>query len=257
MQRSVSHFPQGIAAAGLLALASCLPPTAETPIPTLPLGPHDTNNDTLILFLPGRGGDPTDFRELAFAETLRDHLGDFRAVAVDAHLGYYYERSLEERLLTDVIEPARASGVTTIWMVGFSLGGLGSLMMAKNNPAWIDGVVVFAPFLGETESFWREIEEAGGLDQWVPPENPPQDEFEEQLWKWLQHPPDDLPIFLGYGTEDYLLERILVLAAQLPQERVTTLPGGHRKVVWEELWKQMVADVAIEIEASRTNRVSQ
>ena len=51
-----------------------------------------------------------------------------------------------DRLKEDVINPAKEKGYTKIWLVGISLGGLGSLLYAMEHPSDIEGMLVLAPY---------------------------------------------------------------------------------------------------------------
>ena len=61
-----------------------------------------------------------------------------------------------------MIDPARREGKDNIWLVGFSMGGLGSLLYLREHPEYIEGVCLIAPFLGDEEII-EEIQAAGGV----------------------------------------------------------------------------------------------
>ena len=70
-------------------------------------------------------------------------------------------RTLPLRLHLDVVLPASARGRQKIWLVGTSLGAMGSLAYVKRYPETVAGVVLLGPYLGE-EPILDEIERAGG-----------------------------------------------------------------------------------------------
>ena len=63
---------------------------------------------------------------------------------LDAHVGYYLDRNLVERVESAVIAPARRAGCRRTWMLGISLGGLGALLCARAIPE-VERVILLAP----------------------------------------------------------------------------------------------------------------
>ena len=63
-------------------------------------------------------------------------------VVADAHVGYFRNRSFEDRLRADVMVPARARGYESIWLAGISLGGLGALLYADEHPEEVAGLLL-------------------------------------------------------------------------------------------------------------------
>ncbi|HUO86735.1 MAG TPA: alpha/beta fold hydrolase [Thermoanaerobaculia bacterium] len=231
-----------------LSSAACfsLRPT-ETPMPTLLLAEGASESRCLILLLPGRGDAPTDFAAAGFAEIATDQGIAAEVVAVDAHMGYFRDRSVLDRLEADVIAPARRRGVEEIWWVGVSLGGLASLLVLDEHPEAVDGVVLLAPFLGEGPTV-ESVVAAGELAAWVPDttlEAGP-DGLWRRLWTVLQRETaeavDGPPLYLGFGDRDRYGDAHRTLAAALPEERVLVLPGGHDWTTWSLLWSSLTAD---------------
>src|SRR5436309_8228162 len=129
--------------------------------PALPGGPHRR----LVVFLPGRGDLPEDFARRGLLDAARQAGLDADVVAVDSHLGYYLNDTILTRLHDDVIAPARAGGYERIWLVGISLGAMGSLFYLKEHPGEVEGAVLIAPYLGK-KRLLAEIAGAGGLRRW-------------------------------------------------------------------------------------------
>lgn len=196
------------------------------------------HHKTLFVFLPGIEDSASDFRKHGFHEALRRHGVEADTVAVNSHVGYFVSRNIVERLHEDVILPARAQGYEDIWLVGVSLGGLGSLLYAREHPQEIRGVVLLAPFLGRRSAIAR----LGSDDP--PAHRAPLEElmpegFEPELWAWLEdnaRNPSAPPIFMGYGSLDKLVYGHLALHKLLPRERVLALPGEHSWPTWTRLW---------------------
>lgn len=199
-------------------------------------------DNALLVMLPGATHKPHDFARQGFVAALRQRKLPVDTVAVDAHLGYYLERNLAERLSEDIIAPARAEGYERIWLLGISLGGMGALIHARAHPEEIAGVVVLAPFLG-VQGTIGEIVRAGGIDRWQPGAIGPQDD-ERSLLAWLKaYAAEDpaLPqIHLGYGTGDRFVAASEILAARLPPARIVTIAGGHDWSTWCALWEKLL-----------------
>jgi len=214
------------------------------PIPTVEHhtgGPHAR---VLMVMLPGRGGSPEDYVKEGFIDMLAAAGLSVDAVAVDAHFGYYYSRTLLPRLAEDVIGPARAEGYEKIWILGVSMGGLGALLYAQKHSDSIDGLILLAPFLGDDDVI-DELVASGGLASWTPPADLDEGDYQRGLWKWLKRYADDrqaLPsIQLGWGTEDGFARSCELLAAVLPAERIHRFPGGHEWVPWRKAFAAVLS----------------
>jgi pimeloyl-ACP methyl ester carboxylesterase len=101
--------------------------------------------DTLIVMLPGSYSVPEEFQREGFVKILRARHLAADLVLVDAHVGYYRNRSIVDRLAEDVIGPARARGYGHVWLAGISIGAVGAMLYADAHPADVDGVVLIAP----------------------------------------------------------------------------------------------------------------
>ena len=192
----------------------------------------------LLVCLPGIGDEAKDFEDWGFVDLVRAHPWAADVLLVDAHYGYYADRTLLEQLHRDVILPASTSGYRSIWLAGISMGGLGALLYASHYPKDVQGVVAIAPFLG-TRTLVQEIAVSGGLAQWSSTVTP-SDEI-QTLWRWAHSQRTDrapMPeIVLAFGETDSFVEGHRLLATSLPQTHVLTAPGGHRWPVWRELWR--------------------
>jgi len=233
--------------AGLLLLAGCarLRP-ATVPLRTVSY-PGTSPARTLVVLLPGRYDSPEDFGRERFPELAAQAGARVDMVAVDAHLGYYYKRTIVDRLREDVIGPARKR-YDHIWLAGISLGGTGSLLYSSQHPEDVDGIVILAPYLGE-DNVVAEVRTAGGLRGWKAPERLAPDDYQRRLWSWLGRYANgsrgQIPLYLGYGRSDSFAPANAMLGEVLPSERVFTAPGGHEWRAWRDLWEQFVKTGAL------------
>jgi pimeloyl-ACP methyl ester carboxylesterase len=233
----------------------------RTPLPTLWYREGAALRDRrLFVFLPGLGTRPEAFAQGGFVEAVRRR-GDADMVSVALVAGHYFNGSAVDRLRRDVILPAREAGYRSIWLVGPSLGGLGSLLYLQRYPGEIAGVVALAPFLGEGPLI-EELRAAGGVrglpeSAPAPPRNG--DLPLRELWVWLRENAGPgaggvPPIFLGYGRADRFAEADGYLAEILPAERVRTAAGGHEWRVWRELWEEFLDEIPVRTSAAAANR---
>lgn len=200
-------------------------------------------NRTLFVLLPGIGDKASDFVRQGFIAEVRERGLPVDIVTVDAHFGYYLPQTLVERLRSDVVAKARRQGYERIWLVGISLGGLGSLLYAKHFPHDIAGVIVLAPYLGENELI-AEIRAAGGPAHWHPQ---PLADFRRRVWSYLagfEQAPERMPrVILAYGLQDRYAAGQELLAELLPADQVLARPGRHRWSTWRALWDEVLDQV--------------
>jgi hypothetical protein len=232
--------------AGCATLAKLTPiqiPMQATLVPS-PLG----KANTLIILLPGAMDTPADLAREGFATSVH-HLGVAADVLlVDAHIGYYSELQIVERLEADILQPLRKQ-YATIWLTGISLGGYGSILHSKSGTTKVDGVFIMAAFLGSRD-VPAAVEKAGGLAQWQAGEISDK-EHDKAIWQWLQtslYAPDKLsrklpPLYIGYGTDDRFIQSNALLGRSLPAGHVFAVPGGHTWGPWRQLWDQWLTHV--------------
>lgn len=221
---------------------------APAPIATIayPDGGDPLSRNLLVL-LPGRGDRASSFAEEGIVDRVGRAAPGTDVIAVDATLGYYLHRNLNQRLMADVFEPARARPYRSRWISGISMGGIGALLFAQFHPKEVTDVIAIAPFLGDDEVL-DEIERAGGVAAWQPPAKIDPDDYQRALWRWLKgcgERPESCPrIFLGFGSEDRFVRAERLLAAVLPQGRVAVVPGGHTWEPWRQLYAVLLEKVA-------------
>lgn len=226
----------------LSSCAQLLPRKPVTPVATEWLVGDGVagNGRRLVVFLPGRWSGVGEFGREGFGEMVETLVPGTDAVAVDLHLGYYRARSVVVRLRDDVVVPARRAGYGEIWLVGTSLGGLGSLLYGLESGGGVERFVLLAPFLGE-EEIVNEIEQAGGIRAWDPGVAGEGD-YQRKLWSGLRDVVSgkrgDFPqLWLGYGEGDRLARSNALLAREVLGGRAVTVDGGHDWDAWKRLFE--------------------
>jgi pimeloyl-ACP methyl ester carboxylesterase len=191
----------------------------------------------LVVMLPGAYSQPQEFIDEGFVAALRQRGLAVDVKIVDAHLGYFTDRTVLERLRDDVVLPARAAGYRQVWLVGISLGGFAALGYAARHGDEIDGVLAIAPYPG-TLTLRREITDAGGPVVWRQAASVPQGDLEREIWWWLGQPPEARkpPVYLGYGSGDRFASGLAQMAGTVPAGHASTVPGGHDWAPWRALW---------------------
>lgn len=232
----------------LVALGGCALPPTRVPMDALrPPGLCAGRAPELVVMLPGAYSRPPEFIEEGFITLLRARGAAVDMVIADAHLGYFYERSVLVRLREDVILPARRQGYARIWLVGISLGGFAALSYGMRHGGEIDGILALAPFVG-SRPVLQEIAAAGGPAPWrealrdqsrAASTDTGTDGLERELWTWLVDRRSDSsapPVYLGCGRDDRFIEASQLVATLLPADRFSTAAGGHDWPAWRDLW---------------------
>ncbi|MEO1203891.1 MAG: alpha/beta fold hydrolase, partial [Pseudomonadota bacterium] len=192
----------------------------------------------------GRGDRAQHFADAGFGAPAAN--GSFDVVAMDAHLGYYMERSLLVRLHDDIIAPAKAAGYDSIWLLGVSMGGLGSLLYAAEYPDDVDGIILLAPYMGGRKAI-EEVLAEGTLAEWNG-EGKRMKDYEVDIWRYIQATTTgdtSTPIILGFGTEDRMAEGYSGLVEKVDFTAVYTREGGHKWTTWRPLWDDIAADLEL------------
>jgi pimeloyl-ACP methyl ester carboxylesterase len=233
------------ATAAVFVLGSC---TASRPT-TVPMktifyaAPESDGPKSLLVILPGMRDSPGELVRHGFVRAVRDRNIAADIVIADAHFGYFRERSFEDRLRIDVIEPARARGYVSVWLCGISLGGFGSLLYASRNPGEVAGLITLAPFIAEG-NVASEVFSAGGLVHWMPPPALEEGEFQRRLLAWLKGyrdaPSTRPPLYIGFGAKDRFAPINAAVGDLLAREHSLVVPGGHTWAAWIRLWENFL-----------------
>ncbi len=241
MKNTQASILSSIAVLLCLMLTGCaFPRAAKVPMDSisLPRSPTSTSK-TLIVFLPGALEVPADIVKEGFVDQVRARNIDADVTVIDSHMGYFFNRTFDTRIRTDIIEPARAKGYKSIWLAGISLGGFGSLMYSRLFPDDIEGVIAIAPFIASNDVL-SEVSEAGGLARWTPELPLKSDDYQRDLLLWLKgygDPANKRPqLYIGYGSKDGLAQFQQIIGTILPPERLLSAPGGHDWPPWKQMW---------------------
>lgn len=194
---------------------------------------------TRVLLLPAAYTEPEDFQREGFGTAARDRALRLDLVFVELKLQHLTDRTILRRLRHEVVLPARAVGCTSLWLGGISLGGFVALAYAERYPQEIDGLCLFAPYLGN-HIITGEIERAQGVRQWTPGELADDDD-ERRIWRFIKEQRDrPAPLHLGFGREDRFATSHRLAAAALAPESVDIVPGGHEWPAWRRLWENFL-----------------
>jgi pimeloyl-ACP methyl ester carboxylesterase len=217
--------------------------TVPVPMRVIELRAPAPAGRTLVVLLPGRWDRPETFVEEGFGGLLGAHLPHAAVLAPDAHVGYYVRGTVVKRLREDLVGPFRARGPTDLDFVGVSMGGLGAMLYASENPGSVHTIVALAPYLGRPAVI-EEIAAAGGLAQWSPPHPMKNNDYERRLWAWLRgyalRDPEMPRLILAWGADDHLAKACRLLAAELPPSQVFYGPGGHESKTWKALLERIL-----------------
>jgi len=224
----------------ILALTGCMAFMRDTPTPiptqATRISPAK-RTETLIVFLPGRGGSMADFEQQGFLTILKEAGVKTDTITADAHLAYYINHTVIDRVWVDILKPARQQGYHRIVLVGVSLGGVGTLFSEREHPGAADALVLIGPYLGDKQKVFNRIAAAGGPTAWAAGRDLYADNVEEQLWTFLGAKFASLPpTWLLYGNNDSLAPGHRLLAGMLPTARVASIDGAHDWPTWRALW---------------------
>ena len=195
----------------------------------------------LMIMLPPFDSTSEDFITKGFVKIVKESNLVADILLANAHFGYYKNRCVEDRLYEDVILKAKKDGYKKIWLIGISMGGVGSLVYLRKYSETIDGVLLLSPFLAQPE-IADEIKNAGGFRKWEPKEKI---EFEKDelraVWVWLKNyfvNREKLPkLFLGFGKDDIFSESYHLLAEIVEKDKLLIIDGGHDWKTWHDLFR--------------------
>jgi pimeloyl-ACP methyl ester carboxylesterase len=169
----------------------------------------------------------------------RERLVSLDLVFVELKPQHLTDRTVLRRLRHELVLPARALGCRSIWIGGISLGGFLAIAYAERYPEEIDGLCLFAPYLGN-HIVTGEIERAKGVVGWHPGEVAADDD-ERRIWRFIKtHADHSFPMHLGFGQDDRFAGSHRLMAAALPARNVDIVPGGHEWNAWRRLWENFL-----------------
>lgn len=206
--------------------------------PKLPTLRQTVGASSLLVLLPGAYMTAADFVSAGFFRSVAERGLALDLIAVDLDLAGISGGTALPALEAEILAPARQQGYTKIWLGGISLGGLLSLCHNADAPGGVDGLCLLAPYPGSRLTT-NAIARAGGLQHWQATAEE-LDDPEFRMWRWLQQPPADFPVFVGYGTEDRFAGGMKQIADCFPAASSHAIPGGHDWPVWQLLWEHFL-----------------
>jgi pimeloyl-ACP methyl ester carboxylesterase len=194
---------------------------------------------TRVLLLPAAYTTLEDFAREGFVRAVRERVLPVDLVFVELKLQHLTDRTILRRLRHEIVLPARALGCRSIWLGGISLGGFVALAYAERYLQEIDGLCLFAPYLGN-HMVVSEIERANGVDGWTPGELADDDD-ERRIWRFIkQQRSRPSRLHLGFGSDDRFAHSHRLMAAALAPQNVDIVPGGHEWPAWRRLWENFL-----------------
>ena len=194
---------------------------------------------TRIVCLPGAYHSPEDFLSAGFDASVRNRSLGIDLVFVDVEMQHLGDRGALDRLREEIVLPARASGCSSLWFAGISLGGFIAMDYAAMHPVQLDGLCLLAPYLGN-RMLTGEIASAPSLAAWSAGELADSDE-ERRIWRFVQAlPAHSRLLYLGFGRDDRFAAAHRLLAEALPPDAVDVVPGGHDWRTWKMLWENFL-----------------
>jgi len=194
---------------------------------------------TRVLLLPAAYSAPEDFLRQGFGKAVKDRAMPVDLVFVELKLQHLTDRTLLRRLRHEIVLPARALGCRALWLGGISLGGFVAIAYAERYLQEIDGLCLFAPYLGN-HIVVGEIERANGVAGWTPGELADDDD-ERRIWRFIKEQRSRTsPLHLGFGHDDRFAGSHRLMAAALAPESVDVVPGGHDWPAWLRLWENFL-----------------
>jgi len=194
---------------------------------------------TRVLLLPAAYSAPEDFLRQGFGKAVKDRAMPVDLVFVELKLQHLTDRTLLRRLRHEIVLPARALGCRSLWLGGISLGGFVAIAYAERYLQEIDGLCLFAPYLGN-HSVVGEIERSNGVAGWTPGELADDDD-ERRIWRFIKEQRSRTsPLHLGFGHDDRFAGSHRLMAAALAPESVDVVPGGHDWPAWLRLWENFL-----------------
>lgn len=239
------------------ALLACVPKgNSDRPVPTALL-PSDQGSHRLVVVLPGRRDRLESMRRSGVGEAIQRVWPDADVLFAELSMPYYMDRSAARRLHDEVLLPARRRAYREIWLVGASLGGMGSILYDRDYPNQVDGMVLLAPYLAE-RPIHEEIRAAGGVKRWEPGPGTGEkwDIWQRELWShvktWGREPERTRDVWLAYGEGDYLRDSMPLLEPVLPSHQRHVTAGKH---AWST-WTPLTEEVFRRIEAERQSQAA-
>ncbi|MCB1954691.1 MAG: hypothetical protein KDG55_03395 [Rhodocyclaceae bacterium] len=197
--------------------------------------------DTLLVMLAGAYDPPARFLEHGLPEACAAAglTADLTLLRTD--LSAVADGRIVHELHARVIEPARRDGYGHLILGGISIGAMMALLHQDVFPDSADELLAIATYPGN-RALTATIARAGGIRAWRP-EALAADEGELRAWRSAkrlgEHP--SVPLWFGFGAQDRFATSQQMMAATLPPQRVSALPGAHDWPTWAAVWRWWLA----------------
>jgi len=231
MARSILAIALAAALGGCVVIGDADQPISAIHMPA----PVPGATPEAVVVLPGFGDRAEAMRD--FGAAVQRAWPQADVLLTNATFAYYQEGALVPRLEQDVIGPARKR-YARVWLAGASMGGAGVVLYKRAHPGQLDGLLLFAPFLGD-EDLLEEVSAAGGVRKWEPGPRPAAvdgDNYQREMWRaikdWSREPALARRVWLVCGKSDKLLAASRLAAAAVPAAQYFEVEGGHKWVVW-------------------------
>jgi hypothetical protein len=196
------------------------------------------NSEALIIVLPGMLSDSQDMLEQGVPDAIHRGWPEPDILMADLTMNFYRKGLAAKRLHDEIVVPARQQGYSEIWLVGGSMGGMGTLMYEWQHPGELDGLVLISPYLGG-DDVTDAIRKAGGLKSWYSGERTMDmdgDNYDRLVWQmaqdWIGDKVKLQRVWLMCGDEDKFYPNAQMLGAILPEGRYFPGSGGHSWDYW-------------------------
>lgn len=191
----------------------------------------------LMVWLPGALMTPRHMDEAGLFEVVRKRGLALDLLALNLHALEACNRDALHMLAEQLM--AERQQYQRVWLGGISRGGHLALSCLAEHSGLLDGLCLLAPYPGSRLTT-NAIQRAGGLPVWQATEEQLLDP-EFRLWRWLQQPRVQVPLFMGWGEQDRFVDGMQALRDGLPTAEVCTVPGEHDWLAWLPLWEQFLA----------------
>ena len=242
--RAVSVLVLSLALGGCFTFGDADEPITAELIPAVQSGPATD----VVIVLPGIGADAKKMEDHGVAEAIHRSWPQADILLTNATFAYYVHNVVVPKLHSDVIEPARKQ-YKRVWLAGASVGGMGALLYERSFPKEMDGIVLFAPWLGDSD-LQDEIRKAGGVEKWDAgpvPEKVDGDNYQREMWRvvqeWSRDPNDARRVWMVCGKDDRLLEADRLLATAIPASHYVEVEGGHTWEAWLTAAELLIAKI--------------
>lgn len=188
--------------------------------------------------MPGLGDGANIFAQQNLIDALQKCNDSLNIVALDSHLGYFSNRTIITRLNTEVIAPAKAQGIDNIWVIGVSLGGLGSLLYSVNHPDDLTGLILLSPYLGEKEDL-ESLLKSSDLYNWQPKQT---NDFQTLWFSLIELSRSEKlsNIYMGTGNQDRYIAQQDQFSKLLNESNTIKIEGKHQWSTWNQLWNPLL-----------------